>query len=74
MNSSRREFLETGAKLCAAAIVWTPNAPAVEAMTADATAAGAYVPFEGEKTTWHGFDRTGTASSQTVFYNLLTRN
>ena len=57
MNSSRREFLETGAKLCAAAIVWTPHATAVEAMAADATAAGAYVPFEGEKTTWHDFDR-----------------
>jgi pimeloyl-ACP methyl ester carboxylesterase len=57
MNSSRREFLETGAKLCAAAIVWTPNATAVEAMPADATAAGAYMPFQGEKTAWHGFDR-----------------
>src|ERR1700686_1543815 len=48
MNSSRRQFLETGAKFCAAAIVWT----------SDATAADVYVPFQGEKTTWHeGFDR-----------------
>jgi pimeloyl-ACP methyl ester carboxylesterase len=48
MNSSRRQFLETGAKLCAAAVVWTSTA----------TAADAYVPFQGEKTTWHGgFDR-----------------
>src|SRR5258707_4996615 len=48
MNSSRRQFLETGAKFCAAAIVWTSNA----------TAADVYVPFQGEKTTWHeGFDR-----------------
>src|SRR6266852_205255 len=48
MNSSRRQFLETGAKFCAAAIVWTSNA----------TEADVYVPFQGEKTTWHeGFDR-----------------
>ena len=48
MNSSRRQFLETGAKFCAAAIVWTSNA----------TAADVYVPFQGEKTNWHeGFDR-----------------
>src|SRR5260370_7794410 len=48
MDSSRRQFLETGAKFCAAAIVWTSNA----------TAADVYVPFQGEKTTWHeGFDR-----------------
>jgi hypothetical protein len=48
MNSSRRHFLETGAKFFAAAIVWTSKA----------TAADVYVPFEGEKTTWHeGFDR-----------------
>src|ERR1700676_94164 len=48
MNSSRRQFLETGAKFCAAAIVCTSNA----------AAADVYVPFQGEKTTWHeGFDR-----------------
>ncbi len=48
MNSSRREFLEIGAKFCAAAVVWP----------SDATAADVHVPFEGEKTTWHeGFDR-----------------
>src|SRR5882672_8934267 len=48
MNSSRRQFLETGAKFCAAAIVLTSNA----------TAADVYVAFQGEKTTWHeGFDR-----------------
>jgi pimeloyl-ACP methyl ester carboxylesterase len=48
MNSSRRQFLETGVKFCTAAIVWTSNA----------TAAEVYVPFQGEKTTWHeGFDR-----------------
>src|SRR6267154_531189 len=47
MDSSRRQFLETGAKFCAAAIVWTSNA----------TGADVYVPFQGEKTTWHeGFD------------------
>ena len=27
MNSSRRQFLETGAKFCAAAIVWTSTTP-----------------------------------------------
>src|SRR5580692_4035059 len=49
MNSSRRHFLETGAKFSAAAIVWTSS---------DAAAADVYVPFGGEKTTWHeGFDR-----------------
>ena len=48
MNSSRRQFLETGGKFCAAAIVLTSNA----------TAADVYVPFQGERTTWHeGFDR-----------------
>src|ERR1700722_20204877 len=48
MSSSRRQFLEAGAKCCAAAIVWPYNA----------TAADVSVPFEGEKTTWHeGFDR-----------------
>jgi hypothetical protein len=65
MNSSRRQFLETGAKVCAAAIVWTSNA----------TAADTYVPFQGEKTTWHeGFERydfimdgaTGTATPMTA--------
>jgi pimeloyl-ACP methyl ester carboxylesterase len=49
VNSSRRHFLETGAVFSATAIAWT---------TSDATAADGYVPFEGEKTTWHqGFDR-----------------
>src|ERR1700751_3601456 len=48
MNSSRRQFLETGAKLGAAAIVGPSKA----------TAADVYVPFEGEKTTCHeGCDR-----------------
>src|SRR6267142_251674 len=48
MNSSRRQFLKTGTKFCAAAIVWPPNT----------SAADAYIHFQGEKTTWHeGFDR-----------------
>src|ERR1700686_836673 len=49
MNSSRGHF-RAGLKLFfAAAIVWTSS---------NATAADVYVPFEGEKTTWHeGFDR-----------------
>jgi hypothetical protein len=49
MNSSRRHF-GSGLKLFfAAAIVWTSS---------NATAADVYVPFAGEKTTWHeGFDR-----------------
>ena len=49
MNSSRRHF-RSGLKLFfVAAIVWTSS---------NATAADVYVPFEGEKTTWHeGFDR-----------------
>ncbi len=48
MSSSRRDFLETGAELLAAAVV----------LTSRAAAADGYVPFEGEKTTWHeGFDR-----------------
>ena len=49
MNSSRRHF-RSGLKLFfAAAIVWTSS---------NATAADVYVPFAGEKTTWHeGFDR-----------------
>src|SRR6202051_3674527 len=49
MNSSRRHFC-SGLKLfLAAAIVWTSS---------NATAADVYVPFEGEKTTWHEeFDR-----------------
>ncbi len=49
MNNSRGHF-RSGLKLFfAAAIVWTSS---------NATAAEAYVPFEGEKTTWHeGFDR-----------------
>ena len=49
MNSSRRHFLGTGAMLSTAAIVWSSS---------NATAADGYVPFAGEKTTWHeGFDR-----------------
>ena len=45
---ARRHF-RSGLKLFfAAAIVWTSS---------NATAADLYVPFEGEKTTWHGFDR-----------------
>src|SRR3989441_13117695 len=49
MNSSRRHF-RSGLKLFfAAAIVWTSS---------NAKAADGYVPFGGEKTTWHeGFDR-----------------
>src|SRR2546422_7829586 len=49
MNSSKGHF-RSGLKLFfAAAIVWTSS---------NATAADVYVPFEGEKTTWHeGFDR-----------------
>jgi pimeloyl-ACP methyl ester carboxylesterase len=49
MNSSRRHF-RSGLKLFfATAIVWTSS---------NATAADVYVPFAGEKTTWHeGFDR-----------------
>ena len=48
MNSSRREFIETGAMAYAAAMV----------LTSKAKAADGYVPFQGEKTTWHeGFDR-----------------
>ena len=49
MNSSRVQ-LRSGLKLIfAAAIVWTSSS---------ATAADAYVPFDGEKITWHdGFDR-----------------
>src|SRR5258708_20648326 len=49
MNSSKGH-LRCGLKLFfAAAIVWTSSS---------ATAADVYIPFEGEKTTWHeGFDR-----------------
>src|SRR5207249_1888253 len=49
MNSSKRHF-PSGLKLFfAAAIVWTSS---------NANAADRYVPFAGEKTTWHeGFDR-----------------
>jgi len=49
MNSSRRHF-RSGLKLFfAAAIAWTSS---------NTMAADVYVPFEGEKTTWHeGFDR-----------------
>jgi hypothetical protein len=49
MNSSRRHF-HSGLKLFfAAAIVWTSG---------NAMAADVYVPFGGEKTTWHeGFER-----------------
>ena len=48
MNGSRRHFIETGATFVAAAVVWTSRV----------AAATVYVPFEGEKTTWHeGFDR-----------------
>ena len=49
MHSSKKYF-RSGLKLfVAAAIVWTSR---------NAKAADGYVPFEGEKTTWHeGFDR-----------------
>jgi len=48
MNSSRRH-LRSGLKLfIAAAIIWTCS---------NAKAADVYVPFEGEKITWHGYDR-----------------
>src|SRR6266436_9291188 len=48
MNSSGRHF-RSGLKLFfAAAIVWTSS---------NATAADVYVPFAGEKITWHGYDR-----------------
>jgi hypothetical protein len=49
MNSSRRHFRSSLKLFFAAAIVWTSS---------NATPADVYVPFEGEKTTWHeGFDR-----------------
>src|SRR5256885_10113927 len=49
MNSSRRHFCSGLKLLVAAAIIWTSR---------NAKAADGYVPFEGEKTTWHeGFDR-----------------
>ena len=49
MKSSRRDFCYGLKLLFAAAIVWTSS---------NAKAADVYVPFEGEKTTWHeGFDR-----------------
>src|ERR1700687_5305241 len=49
MNSSRRHFSSGLNVFCAAAIIW---------VFSNATAADVYVPFEGEKTTWHeGFDR-----------------
>src|ERR1700738_2647254 len=49
MNSSRRHFRSGLKLLFVAAIVWTSS---------NATAADVYVPFDGEKTTWHeGFDR-----------------
>ena len=42
-------IMRSGLKLFfAAAIVWTSS---------NATSADVYVPFEGEKITWHGFDR-----------------
>ena len=48
MSSSRREFIETSAMVCAAAIL----------STSEANAADGYVPFQSEKTTWHeGFER-----------------
>src|SRR5580658_5270101 len=48
MSSSRREFIETCAMVCAAAIL----------STSEANAADGYVPFQSEKTTWHeGFER-----------------
>ena len=41
--------MHSGLKLFfAAAIVWTSS---------NARAADVYVPFQGEKTTWHGYDR-----------------
>jgi len=49
MNNSRRHCRCGLKAFCATAIVWTSSI---------ATAADVYVPFEGEKTTWHeGFDR-----------------
>ncbi len=50
LKSRVRRHFRPGLKLfCAAAIVWTSS---------NLTAAGVYVPFTGEKTTWHeGFDR-----------------
>lgn len=49
MNSSRRDFCYDLKLLFAAAFV---------RISRNATAADVYVPFEGEKTTWHeGFDR-----------------
>ena len=48
MNSSRRHLRSCLKVFFAAAIVWTSS---------NAKAADAYVPFEGEKITWHGFDR-----------------
>ena len=48
MNSSRRHFHSALKLFFAAAIVWTSS---------NAKAADVYVPFQGEKTTWHGYDR-----------------
>ena len=48
MNSSSRHF-RSGLKLFfAVALVWSSS---------NAKAADVYVPFEGEKITWHGYDR-----------------
>src|SRR6201996_4038709 len=72
MKSSRREFIETGAMACAAAIV----------LTSKAKAAQGYVPFQGEKTTWHeGFERydfimddaTGTITPMTAPASEVTK-
>ena len=47
--SGSKGYLRSGLKLLfAAAIVWTSG---------NGTAAEVYVPFEGEKISWHGFDR-----------------
>jgi hypothetical protein len=48
MNSARSHFRSGLKVFFAAAIVWTSS---------NATAADGYVPFAGEKITWHGYDR-----------------
>lgn len=54
MNSSRRQFLETGAKFCAAAIAWTSTA----------TEAEVYVPFQGEKRCITGAESRNDANAE----------
>ena len=64
--------MHSGLKLCfAAAIAWASSS---------ARAADVYVPFQGEKTTWHGYDRydfimddaTGAITPMTAPENEVT--